>query len=239
MNATHTPVGAGDYTVQTGGTLGGNGTIGPNVNVQDGNLAPGASAGTLTINGNLGFIDSSVLSYELTDNDFTVDGGINDLTSVGGDLTLDGTLNVSVLGNSQLTAAGSYRLFDYAGSLTDNGLSLGTIALATGLAASIDTSTAGQVNLLVSTAALAGDYNGDGKVDAADYVVWRKDPTNPNYGGDPGGYNTWRANFGATSSTGSGLSSNAAVPEPTLVALLAVGSMLLGFQRVPCRNRDS
>ena len=88
-----------------------------------------------------------MLSYELTDNDFTVDGGINDLTSVGGDLTLDGTLNVSVLGNSQLTAAGSYRLFDYAGSLTDNGLSLGTIALATGLAASIDTSTAGQVNL--------------------------------------------------------------------------------------------
>ena len=27
---------------------------------------------------------------------------------------------------------------------------------------------------LVDTTALPGDYNGDGSVDAADYVVWRK-----------------------------------------------------------------
>lgn len=36
---------------------------------------------------------------------------------------------------------------------------------------------------------LPGDYNGDGTVDAADYVVWRRD-------GSVLGYNTWRANFG-------------------------------------------
>jgi hypothetical protein len=39
-----------------------------------------------------------------------------------------------------------------------------------------------------------GDHNGDGIVDAADYPAWRKLPGN--YGGDPGGYNTWRENFG-------------------------------------------
>jgi hypothetical protein len=43
---------------------------------------------------------------------------------------------------------------------------------------------------------LMADYNGDGNVDAADYVVWRKDPANN--GGDPDGYDTWRANFEAS-----------------------------------------
>ena len=66
---------------------------------------------------------------------------------------------------------------------------------------------------------LDGDYNGDGKVDAADYVVWRKDPGS--FGGDPGGYNTWSANFGATSS---GSAATTAVPEPgsLLLAVMAV-----------------
>jgi hypothetical protein len=40
------------------------------------------------------------------------------------------------------------------------------------------------------TAASNGDINADGRVDAADYVVWRKN------GGTPNQYNDWRANFG-------------------------------------------
>src|SRR3954464_1357749 len=40
---------------------------------------------------------------------------------------------------------------------------------------------------------LTGDYNGNGTVDAADYVLWRKTPGS--FGG-AGGYTTWRANFG-------------------------------------------
>jgi hypothetical protein len=43
-------------------------------------------------------------------------------------------------------------------------------------------------------AARLGDHNRDGTVDAADYVAWRKDPANN--GGDPGGYDAFRANFG-------------------------------------------
>jgi len=39
-----------------------------------------------------------------------------------------------------------------------------------------------------ANATLNGDYNGDGKVDAADYVAWRKDPAD--HGGTPDGYNT-------------------------------------------------
>ena len=54
-----------------------------------------------------------------------------------------------------------------------------------------------------ASAALAGDYNRNGKVDAADYVKWRKNPGN--FGGTPGGYNTWRANFGKPPGSGSSL----------------------------------
>jgi autotransporter-associated beta strand protein len=45
----------------------------------------------------------------------------------------------------------------------------------------------------VSTA--AGDHNGNGTVDAADYVTWR---TNPGAFGGGLGYTTWRSNFGNT-----------------------------------------
>jgi hypothetical protein len=65
---------------------------------------------------------------------------------------------------------------------------------------------------------LDGDFNGDGKVDAADYVVWRKNPGA--HGGDPAGYNLWRTNFGRTAGSGSGLDA-AGVPEPSSLLLVA------------------
>jgi hypothetical protein len=58
-----------------------------------------------------------------------------------------------------------------------------------------------------------GDYNGDGRVDAADYVVWRKNPGA--HGGDPDGYNTWRSNFGRTAAA----AGQSAVPESGCFAL--------------------
>ena len=84
---------------------------------------------------------------------------------------------------------------------------------------------------LVAIPELAGDFNSNGVVDAADYVMWRKNVgTNnalPNnlIGGTIGmaQYNQWRANFGnsapgAGSSTGA--TANAAVPEPATLVML-------------------
>jgi sulfatase modifying factor 1 len=61
---------------------------------------------------------------------------------------------------------------------------------------------------------VAGDFNGNGVVDAADYVVWRKTD------GTPAGYNAWRNHFGQPSGGGSGATANPAVPEPATLVLL-------------------
>jgi hypothetical protein len=79
-----------------------------------------------------------------------------------------------------------------------------------------------------TTPVTPGDYNLDGKVDAADYVLWRKNPAA--HGGDPAGFNTWRANFGTGSGAGSGLGGGA-VPEPRVCVVLAVTTVLGLFAR--------
>jgi hypothetical protein len=84
---------------------------------------------------------------------------------------------------------------------------------------------------------LLGDFNGDDKVDAADYVVWRKNGANPllNDGGAATAaarFDLWKANFGEMAMPGGG-SGNGAVPEPTagLLALLATAFISLNRRR--------
>jgi hypothetical protein len=67
-------------------------------------------------------------------------------------------------------------------------------------------------------AVLPGDFNSDGTVDAADYVVWRKTD------GTPAGYNTWRANFGRSPGSGSVAAVNANVPEPAALVILIIAA---------------
>jgi hypothetical protein len=81
---------------------------------------------------------------------------------------------------------------------------------------------------------LDGDFNEDGKVDAADYVVWRKNGTGP-LPNDAGAatsadrFNVWTANFGAMSPGGG--SGASAVPEPATWLLATVVAAFVGFIR--------
>jgi hypothetical protein len=75
----------------------------------------------------------------------------------------------------------------------------------------------GNVTYVTSTT-IPGDFSNDGKVDAADYVVWRKTINTP------AGYNLWRTNFGRTS--GSGTASAAAVPEPAGLSTIWCGAFV-------------
>lgn len=87
--------------------------------------------------------------------------------------------------------------------------------------------------LNVTLVALAGDYNDDGTVNAADYVVWRNNlgapsGTLPNDvdGGVIGAaqYETWKSNFGLAAENGALASTT--VPEPA--SLLTIGLAVAG-----------
>jgi hypothetical protein len=84
-------------------------------------------------------------------------------------------------------------------------------------------------------AGVPGDYNGNGVVDMADYVLWRNGGPLQNEVNTPGtvdasDYDAWRARFGNTSGAGAGLGSSA-VPEPSCIVLLLVGLALLPVRR--------
>ena len=118
-----TPIG---LTVSSDATLGGAGSIhsaGDITISNNGILAPGDSTGTITFNGNLLLNNLTVLEYEL-DTPGVAGSGVNDLTVVDGNLTLDGVLNVTDLGGF---AEGGYTLIQTTGVITDNGLTIGTL----------------------------------------------------------------------------------------------------------------
>jgi hypothetical protein len=91
-----------------------------------------------------------------------------------------------------------------------------------------------------------GDYNDDGTVDMADYVVWRKNlgqvVTLPNRDIDNSGpismadYESWAASFGL-SIAGLGSGSQAAIPEPASATLLALFAVAGAFARHPRKGR--
>ena len=91
----------------------------------------------------------------------------------------------------------------------------------------------------VTAVSLAGDYNADGVVDAADYTVWRdalgQAASLPNETATPGqvtqaDYDAWLANFGATLAP-SGASA-APAPEPAAVGLLGLVCSWFPLRRV-------
>jgi heme peroxidase len=85
---------------------------------------------------------------------------------------------------------------------------------------------------------IAGDFNGDGAVDAADFVVWRKYGGTNNVWADgdgngsvgPEDLDLWRANYGCPGGSGSSLT---AVPEPASILLFAAAcfACLLSLSR--------
>lgn len=80
----------------------------------------------------------------------------------------------------------------------------------------------GDTLFLEARTVLAGDYNADGLVDAADYTLWRDGDPSADANGDgqvnAADYTVWANNYGASASATSN-----AVPEPTTLVLAVLG----------------
>jgi hypothetical protein len=109
----------------------------------------------------------------------------------------------------------------------------GSVFTSIGSATVFGTTTEATITTIVrtnSTGPSSADYNNDGFVDAADYVLWRKVPGS--FGGIPGGYNLWRQQFGTDVGPGAGGGgASGAVPEPASVILLVFGLASVYFMR--------
>lgn len=171
------------------------------------------TAGSTSFGGNL--INTGTLAVEIGGTGADQFSQFN----VGGTATLSGFVSPSLVNGFMPTSGSTFTI------LTATNLINSGIAISGPLSGSMSLSVMG--NSLVLTAGLGGDFNQDGKVNGADYVVWRKGLGTTYVQND---YNVWRSNFGAGG--GSGASLGAAVPEPSSLALLlVVGSISLGTRR--------
>ena len=158
------------------------------------------------------------------------------------------TLNVRV-NTSGMVDWTKVELFDYAqkiggvlaggepasAALVPATLSTGHVHALTALVTGADGVTIRTTNIVtVLTASLQGDFNNDGTVDAADYVVWRKN------NGSQADYTLWRANFGKTDVSRAGLSVTepppTAVPEPATLVLLLIAASSIRLRRRQSRR---
>jgi T5SS/PEP-CTERM-associated repeat protein len=215
----------GDGTIVS--NLTNHGTISPGL------VTPGNSTGTLHIAGDFsqGVLrpDLGKLKIELASPTKFDKLDITGNVALGG-----GTLEVSLTGG-YVPQGVQFDILDWGGSLIGTFASVQLPTL--GGLISWDTSqlyTNGVISVSGPPSNLAGDYNKNGVVDAADYVVWRNSlgqagaglaaDGNRNNQIDAGDYDLWRAKFGQTAGNGSAIPSaetlSAAVPEPASIALL-------------------
>lgn len=151
VNGTLSAVTTGTVSVVSGATLGGNGRILRDISVADAatlsagdmDLLGNSLVGTLTVgeaanNASLLLSNASNLTFDLAST------AASDKVAVFGNLTLDGVLNVNALSGFDV---GTYTLFTYTGSLTNNGLDFGLTP--GGYSYTIDTGTTGVVSLTV------------------------------------------------------------------------------------------
>jgi hypothetical protein len=184
--------------------------------------------GTVSTAGAAPTFDFDIFNVESTPG-FTANLDFDSVSSSG---------DTSVLTTNAIAAAGSLSL---AGGTSHTFEAMLTTAMVGSFSATYtlnfsDENLAGALNksiilTLVGDVILAGDYNRDGSVDGADYVVWRRNDGQsvPAYSGadgngdstvDDADFDVWKANFGEVA-PGGGSGNLAGVPEPSSALLIA------------------
>ena len=209
------------------GTVSGNGMISGDLNMIAGSVAAGPGPGDLDVK-NFTLGGNAKLQVEIAG---STTGSVDRLDVVGV-ADLDGVLEVALI-DDYLPELGRQFLVLTASQIIDNGLTL------SGPAADMFDMQIFSFGIVLE-AVLAGDYSGNGVVDAADYTVWRDSlgHTGAALPADGTGdgvvyradYSYWKTRFGDSA----GVSEGATVPEPgTWMTLgqLAVISLLVSRGR--------
>jgi hypothetical protein len=219
------------YVEILGGSLRGSGTIvtgsGPipgQVENRRGLVAPGNGIGTLNIEGRFANGVDGTLVFDLGG---TIAGVQYDQLVVDGAVTVEGTLAVSLadLGGGQFTpnVGNSFTLLT---ATEDLGGVFDTYVLPSGFVWNVlygeDSITLNAIGIGIS-----GDFNLNGVVDAADYVVWRSGLGTTYQQAD---YKIWKANYGKTpGDLGVSTGLLGAVPEPASCWMLVAGTLHWGM----------
>jgi hypothetical protein len=170
------------------------------------------TAGSTTFGGNLTSTGTLDIDIGGTATDFF------DAFQVSGTATLSGMLDVELINGFTLAGTEMFTVLT-AGTLVNNGITLSGPA-----ADMFQLMVMSDSLVLKASLGIDGDFNGDGNVNAADYVLWRKT------GNPPNGYALWRTNFG--NPPGAGSVAQGAVPEPGVLVLMCLATAgLFGLHR--------
>jgi hypothetical protein len=200
-------------------------------------------AGHLDINEGYTQLADGTLTLQLSS--ISPSGAILDITDSA---ELAGTLSIELAGAFMPIIGNEFRLIAAAGGVFEQFATVILPSLTSDLSWQLSYSPT-EVLLQVG---LAGDFNTDGSVDAADYVLWRASvgqtgwtlPADANSDGqvDDADYQAWRANLGQTAG-GSGGSAGSLlrplVPEPTTAVLLLFGCVQASMRRRSRARLDS
>jgi T5SS/PEP-CTERM-associated repeat protein len=191
-------------------------------------LAPGESAGQTLIAGNYTQQAAATLEIEI--------GGLNpmsqyDFVNVFNAVALGGHLQLSIIDDFMPGPQNIFTVLTAGGNVTGafaniaNGQRLltadgaGSFLVHYGATSAFDPRQVVLTNF--QSTILPGDFNHNGSVDAADYVVWRRNLSGNTFV-DETNYQTWRTNFGRTAEQ---MAESTSVPEPAAIALMC--SLLL------------
>jgi hypothetical protein len=179
------------------------------------------NTGVLSFDNGLNLATTSTLQFQLSGT--TPASGFGNLNMVGA-FTFAGALKVTLAPSFSPALGNSFDLFGWTnlGSANGSFASMQLPVLASGL--KWDSSQLYTTGVLSIASGLPGDFNQNGVVDAPDYVLWRA-----NLGAiyTQADFNTWRAHFGQTAGSGAGAIANAAVPEPTTLAMVVIGALAM------------
>ncbi|MEX0642441.1 MAG: hypothetical protein WD468_07055 [Pirellulales bacterium] len=215
------------------GSLSGNGVAGTGHVFMEGDMRPGFSPGTMAFGGDLSYGPLATLNIEIAG---VTPGTQYDQVTVANDVALSGTLEVTLLGGFKPIAGNSFAILTAGGSIDGTFGNEILPQLSGGLQWGVSYL---PQSVSVNVGGVLGDYNLNGVVDAADFVVWRKLLSTSALVADASGngivdqadYDVWRANFGQVaalaSGTGSAVSPPVAVPEPATAILAGLFAVLL------------